>query len=928
MLPSFKRMGLLFLLQLLLACSAYALVLPDSLLVKKVNEIHGNMAYSPAQKIPLFKQLQLDFFKSGIPKSAAYALLVHRLGDAYHKTGDAERAVFYTREAVLVNSSGKSGTEPAFLVNSYFNLAIFYKRLHLPKASHHYFNRCITAGSKYPDKYFIVFMAFEQQAYAYYQTGDYQQAVLVADEGLRFAAGLKDQNAKPPLLAQRAQSAGELSLFAEAEADVKQAIAMLEKAGNEPLHLATCYSVYAALLSKTRQPKAAITYYRKAFELNRANGNPEQSARDLQDMGCVYADELKASSAAMACYRRGIELAKASSDVYQLSALYSNIGVVYGHAKDYGRALFYYQKALNTMPLNFEDTSLKANPDLQMLKLVANDYFMVTILSNKGSALLERYKQKRKREDLTLALATYELADRSLDLMRWKQTGTESKLVWRKNTREMYEKCIEVCYQLKAVNKAYYFFEKSRGVLLNDHLNKTAAEGMLPEKDRKREQQLRIKADVLSDKLLSSAAAGAGYMQLKQAWLIAQEKWEGFIAALERKYPAYYSYKYDRRVYPYAGVSDRLSKDQASFVSYFNGDKAIYALMLSGQRQRLVKIDYPGCAGTVRELTALFAQPAQLNQNFGTYRKLAFGLHNALFKHLGVATERVIISQDGHFIPFEAMLSDTLSPSAYLARKYAFSYVPTFSVLMNERPSGKASADFLGIAPLNYASKQGLSNLHGSEASLEKIAAGFKQPVLLTGAAASKPAFLKNVTRYGLVQLYAHADASADAATALAGKAAEPVLYLADASVQLSEIQKLKFDRTELVVLSACNTGIGKQASGEGIFSMARGFMAAGVPASITNLWQVEDRVTYKLTEAFYAHLQEGLPKDVALNTAKLDLMDTEDRLYSLPYYWAATVLIGDAGALPVSDTGHLFSWIVGTALIAFSGLFFWFKRK
>ncbi|MNY13558.1 CHAT domain protein [compost metagenome] len=154
------------------------------------------------------------------------------------------------------------------------------------------------------------------------------------------------------------------------------------------------------------------------------------------------------------------------------------------------------------------------------------------------------------------------------------------------------------------------------------------------------------------------------------------------------------------------------------------------------------------------------------------------------------------------------------------------------------------------------------------------------------------------------------------------------MLYLADAAVRLSEIQKLQFDCTELVVLSACNTGTGKQASGEGIFSMARGFMAAGVPASITNLWQVDDQVTYKLTEAFYAHLQEGLPKDVALNTAKLDLMDTEDRLYALPYYWAATILIGDAGSLPGSDSGHLFSWIIGMVLIAISGLFFWLKRK
>lgn len=917
-------------LLVLLALGTHASAMPDSILVKKVNAIHGDVTYSPAKKISLFKALQAELFRSHYPKNAAYALLVHRLGDVFDKAGDPEKAVFYTREAVMVNSSGKAGADPSFLVNSYFNLGVFYKRLHLLKEAHHYFTRCIAAGSRYPDKYFIVFMAFEQQAYAWYQTGDYQEAVQAADEGLRFAAITGDQNARAALLAQRAQAAGELSHFESAEADVNMAIALLEKLANDPVHLATCYSVYAAILSKSHKPDLAIRYYRKAFALNKANGNLEQSARDLQDMGCVYADELRQGKQALACYTQGIELAAAVGDVYQLSALYANIGVVHGYAKDYTQALKYYQKALNTLPINFKDTSLKANPDVQQLKLVANDYFMVTILSNKGAALLERYKQLQKREDLLLSLSTFELADQSLDFMRWKQSASESKLVWRKNTREMYAHCMEVCYQLKAIDKAYYFLEKSRAVLLNDQLNQAAAETMLPEKERNKEKQLRIKAGMLSEQLLTGSSKGADYARAKEKWLTAQQHWENYITALERKYPAYYRYKYDRSVYPYEDVRHKMGEDKSTFVSYFRGQKIIYALMVSGQRQRLLKINYPDYEQQSRSLMALCASPALLNQNFAAYRKLAFSLYANLFKPLAVPTARVVVSQEGHFIPFEALVADTGTAAlAYLAVKHAFSYVPTFRVLMKKQRELAASGDFLGIAPLNYASGSGLSDLKGAELSLRKIASAFRDPLVLTGADATKAAFLKNAGKYALIQLYTHADASSyDTLDVDRRPPQEPVLYLADAPVRLSEVQKLQFNRTQLVLLSACNTGIGRQASGEGVFSMARAFMAAGVPASITSLWQVDDQVTYKLTESFYAHLREGLPKDVALNTAKLDLIGDEDRMHTLPYYWAAAILMGDAAPLPAAEDKNFYCWIAGPLLIAISMLFFWFKRK
>ena len=87
-----------------------------------------------------------------------------------------------------------------------------------------------------------------------------------------------------------------------------------------------------------------------------------------------------------------------------------------------------------------------------------------------------------------------------------------------------------------------------------------------------------------------------------------------------------------------------------------------------------------------------------------------------------------------------------------------------------------------------------------------------------------------------------------------------------------------------MIVLSACNTGVGKNAKGEGIFSLARAFMSAGIPSTVTTLWQVDNKATYQLTEAFYKYLNQGLPKNIALQKAKLEFLDMQDKSFELPY--------------------------------------------
>ncbi|MBD2458861.1 tetratricopeptide repeat protein [Nostoc sp. FACHB-87] len=110
--------------------------------------------------------------------------------------------------------------------------------------------------------------------------------------------------------------------------------------------------------------------------------------------------------------------------------------------------------------------------------------------------------------------------------------------------------------------------------------------------------------------------------------------------------------------------------------------------------------------------------------------------------------------------------------------------------------------------------------------------------------------------------------------------------------LRLNDIFNLKLP-AELVVLSACETGLGKEVRGEGLVGLTRGFMYAGSPRLIVSLWKVADEGTSILMTKFYTKmLQENLKPAEALRVAQLEMLQSEK--YSAPYYWAGFTLQGE----------------------------------
>lgn len=113
-----------------------------------------------------------------------------------------------------------------------------------------------------------------------------------------------------------------------------------------------------------------------------------------------------------------------------------------------------------------------------------------------------------------------------------------------------------------------------------------------------------------------------------------------------------------------------------------------------------------------------------------------------------------------------------------------------------------------------------------------------------------------------------------------------------DGLLRLHDIFNMRLN-ADLVVLSACQTALGKEIRGEGLVGLTRGFMYAGAPRVVASLWQVSDLATAQLMRRFYAGmLRRGLSPAAALRAAQLEM--AADRRWASPYYWAGFVLQGD----------------------------------
>ena len=288
----------------------------------------------------------------------------------------------------------------------------------------------------------------------------------------------------------------------------------------------------------------------------------------------------------------------------------------------------------------------------------------------------------------------------------------------------------------------------------------------------------------------------------------------------------------------------------------------------------------------------------------------------SLFKRLFKErlNKNIIIVPDGlfSFLPFDALITEETAITnfeklPYLIHKTNLSYAYSTSILLNGSKAINRKKDkLLGFFPVFKNNHRSLAELSYTEQEAESIENVIKGDFLFFENA-KKNAFNSIGKEYSILHLSTHASAG-DFYT-------PPAIEFYDKSLYLTEIYGYNLN-LDLVVLSACETGIGTLRKGEGVISLARGFSYAGVKNLLVSLWKVNDKSTEKIMVGFYKNYKNSGKKSESLRLSKLDYLDdaTISSLKKSPYYWASFIYIGEitnVNSQPISYWWLLIAFII-----------------
>jgi len=250
-----------------------------------------------------------------------------------------------------------------------------------------------------------------------------------------------------------------------------------------------------------------------------------------------------------------------------------------------------------------------------------------------------------------------------------------------------------------------------------------------------------------------------------------------------------------------------------------------------------------------------------------------------------------------------------------MLRQYPISYSYSASLLDNQRQNkhaGKMSVayvpEYTGLiyndSTLNKNADDlnpGLMPLVGAEDEVDHFS-GYYNCKVYNGRKATENIFKKTATQHNIIHLAMHT--IIDDKNPMYSKMifSQDQDKIEDGFLHTFELYGMTL-KANLITLSSCNTGYGKMQKGEGLLSLARGFIYAGCSGIILTQWAVADKASAKLIRSFYYYLSEGNTKDKALQYSKIDYLKNADPVKTHPYFWAGYIVFGDTSPLAAKKT-------------------------
>jgi len=864
-----------------------------------------------AEKLQKLNDLQKELLRCKYPEDSVYARLLHRIAALEYLSNNymaTPKAIQDVLESIRINNSGQKNACPQYLVNSYYNLATFYQTLNQNHKALSLYDSVIVIKMKnrIVDQYTINSRIFRSDIF--FKFGDFQKCIDEASFAIAEAESISKFESVMTAFNRRAQSYAYLGNQEKAFNDADSAL-KYAKNFNTDFEKATSLKIIAQLYASTGVFEKASDFFKRSIQIRLKTNEYEQIADDYTDLGNYYLQKLKEYNKAEHCYMQTIAYAHKSDNAERLCKAYINLGELEFQRKqqnNYIKSVQYYTKALNVYGIR-EEGFLK-NQSLTGLSSIGNIDLLLVLLGNRTEWLLSMYKQNKNKVYIDACLKSAIIMDSAITQARRQQVGEQSKLYWRNSTRSFFANAIEACYLADNDSLAFYFMEKSRSVLLSDKLNELNAQVHLPEAEAATEQDF-ISRLVSGRLKLNSLDIHSEKFRVQQIELLKiKADFENFVKSLDQKYPLYYQYKYADEVQNISVLQDWLKNTESYFVHYFIQDTEAYILAIGPHESHMMKLNEDSFNTVeIDEFLKYCSNKQMLNNDYADFSKLSNTLYHTLFAGLNIPYGRVILCLDNFLIPFEALATDKKGKN-FLINHYTFSYTYSARYLLRNPETNPASGSFIGFAPVSFNTGLQVPDLKNAARALKKAASDYDDAVLFTHKEASKSNFLKKIANYSIVNVFSHALADTTSQ--------DPVLYMQDSAINIQELQLIGQNATQLVMLSACQTNVGRNATGEGIYSLARGFAAVGIPAVSATLWKADEETIYKIAQKMNEYLAAGMRKDEALKKAKLFLMQNGGKEKQLPYFWANIILVGNG--FPVNFTNqstHYIMWLWITVL-------------
>ncbi len=873
------------------------------------------------------------------------------IGVGYHYMADYDQALAYYEKALEIWEETLPPDHPDFAL-IFNNMGVCYQN----KGDYRRAQEILERNLYYTiqvngEGHFEVANAYNNLGLNFYEQGDFSKALVFFEKALV----IRKQHFEPnhPLIASLYNNIGNCyrnrKEFAKALEYCRRGLEMrLEAFGPNHREVADSYNDLGLYYEATGDYAQALVHYRKALEID-----PGKESAFVADsyfrMGRCYFKQGDLAQA-RAYYEQALgakKLALGSSHP-EVAEVYTEMARCY--PGDPERGLAFIDSALKTLGLN---RAGRAN-----LMQVTAPIQALRALNVEGQLQMALYRESGAEPWLQAARSTFQMARRVIERTRRSYQEPGSKQLLLDQFFQVYEQSIETAqamHQLygdrQYLEEALTIAENSRNVLLNEAVQKAHANQFagIPAELVQRENDLLLDISFNEEQLFSEQQKGR--RADKDLLAVLQERvfekkstYYGLLDTLAASYPDYYELRYGKPDFSLVKLQAQLSIGGETLLEYFLGDRQLFLFVVSPDTIAL--FSSPGgdsLNAMVRDLRGQIFSfdmlAGDMNIARGAYIRTALPLFRWLVAPALplIGSESLIIVPDGQlgYLPFECLLTEQPAPGGtwkdlpYMIHQYRISYHYSASLIISARPASDlpSRARVFAMAP-EFLPGSGLAPLHYNQEEVKLIRKRLPGRFLL-GSQATESAFRQRAGEYRVIHLATHAQANDTTGAQSYLAFSEPPDTAQQSLLYLRQLYNMRL-QADLVTLSACETGMGQWQRGEGIVSLGRGFLYAGVRSIVTTLWSIDDQPSAWIMDHFYRNLKEGYAKDEALRTAKLDYLKENSALRAHPLFWAAYIPLGDMA--PISFQEKAGYWVIralaaASVLVLGLSLFRWFRR-